>query len=248
MYQRYAALRSPRDPGAGDGLPLPPPRLRVLVAGSPDPDRFLRSGALEAAAMRALLQGHGIRLEETAAILDFGCGCGRITRHWTNLSGPAIFGCDYNPELVAWCRRHLPSVRTETNGPEPPLPFARRFDFIYAISVFTHLSEPLQFAWMNELLGSLSPGGVLLFTTVGERGAARLSPAERERFESGELVVRFDESSGRNLCAAFHPPAFVRRMAGDLELVETVDTGLPGVWSASPLNLQDTHLVRAPAR
>jgi SAM-dependent methyltransferase len=197
--------------------------------------------------MRELLAGHGIGLE-AAAILDFGCGCGRVTRHWAKPVGPAIFGCDYNPELVGWCRGHLPSVRTELNGLEPPLPFDRRFDFIYAISVFTHLAEPLQFAWMNELGAFLNPGGALLFTTVGERGAARLTPVERERFDGGQLVVRFHESSGSNLCAAVHPGAFVRRMIGDLELLETVDSGLPGVWSASPLNRQDVHLVRLPAR
>ncbi len=243
-YQRYVAFRAPQPAQAGDGLSMPPPRLRVLVSGTGDPGLFLRSGALEATAMKELLARHSIAIAELDAILDFGCGCGRIVRHHAGLAGPGVYGCDYNDELVSWCQENLPFAHFEVNQLAPPLPFERRFDFIYALSVFTHLSESLQFAWIEHLRESLSPGGVLLFTTVGSRGAARLSPAERERFDRGELVVRFDESAGRNLCAVFHPAPFVRRMVEGLEVLETIDTGVSRVPTSSPLRGQDVHLVR----
>lgn len=44
-----------------------------------------------------------------------------------------------------------------------------KFDFIYALSVFTPLKEPQQFFWMNELLRVIKPGGYLFITVHGER-------------------------------------------------------------------------------
>jgi ubiquinone/menaquinone biosynthesis C-methylase UbiE len=57
----------------------------------------------------------------------------------------------------------------EVNGLAPPLAYeANHFDFIYALSVFTHLPESLQTAWMSELARVLKPGGYLLMTTHRE--------------------------------------------------------------------------------
>ena len=58
--------------------------------------------------MRAILARSGVTIERLGAILDFGCGAGRVLRHWKSLEGPALHGTDYNPELVAWCAASLP--------------------------------------------------------------------------------------------------------------------------------------------
>ena len=42
------------------------------------------------------------------------------------------------------------------------------FDFIYSISVFTHLPEDMEFAWLNELRRVTKRGGYVLVTTHGE--------------------------------------------------------------------------------
>jgi hypothetical protein len=49
-----------------------------------------------------------------------------------------------------------------------------------------------------------------LLTTHGERYLRRLNEDERERFSAGELVVRWAEVAGTNLCTTFHPPSWVR--------------------------------------
>jgi SAM-dependent methyltransferase len=84
------------------------------------------------------------------------------------------------------------------------------FDLVYALSVFTHLTGDLQIAWRDELRRVLRPGGLLLVTTHGRSYVPRLGDDERERFERGELVVRWGDVAGTNLCSAYHPEAYLR--------------------------------------
>lgn len=232
---------------ASDGFPLPPPTLRVRVVRTGHPGYFLDSGASEAKAIARLAAAAGSPVEEMDALLDFGCGCGRVARHWARLERTAVHGCDYNPELVAWCDANLPFMTTRVNSLAPPLPFERKFDLIYAISVFTHLSEPMQWAWIRELSEALAHGGLLLFTTLGPRFRDRLAGADGEAFDRGELVTRGTEVEGTNLCVAYHPDSLVAQMIEGLEPVESITDGLPGVSTNSPLSHQDVHLVRKPA-
>ena len=133
-----------------DGLPLPPPRLRLLVDGrSADADHFFDIGAQMASSIQAAVRDAGTPPEQLGAVLDFGCGCGRVARHWAPIEGPEIHGCDYNPDLVGWCEAKLPFMQAKRNQLEPPAPYPdRSFDLIYALSVFSHLSESLQDAWI----------------------------------------------------------------------------------------------------
>ena len=80
-YERVVSLR-PGRPAAVDGPPLPPRRLMVRVAGTADADWFLRSGR---AAYDAIV-AH-VPLAEVDSVLDFGCGCGRVTRYWGDFEG-----------------------------------------------------------------------------------------------------------------------------------------------------------------
>src|SRR4051794_15780343 len=91
-----------------DGLPLPPPVLRIKVTHTADPDEFLAQGERAVGTIREALARGGRTLEEVDSVLDFGCGSGRVMRHWVRVSGPRFFGSDYNPDLVAWCEEHLP--------------------------------------------------------------------------------------------------------------------------------------------
>jgi SAM-dependent methyltransferase len=215
--------------GAPDGLPIPPASLRILVAATPDIAWFLDSGRRGAESIRVTLERNGITLESALPLLDFGCGCGRVLRHFAALGG-AVHGTDFNSKLVAWCRRNLPGGHFDSNGLEPPLPFeGGRFGLVYALSVFTHLPEALQSAWMEEVRRVLRPGGHLILTTHGSRYAADLTPAEQERFASGKLVLRRDDRPGSNVCGAYHPEIYVReRLARGFTVVDLVREGASG--------------------
>jgi SAM-dependent methyltransferase len=246
-YRGYEALRSAVAPrgnaaAADDGLPLPPSRLIVRVAGTADVGWFLEGGRLAAASVADALGRRGAQVDELGSILDFGCGCGRVVRRWAGLAATAVAGSDMNEGAIEWCRRNLPFARFEVNKLEPPLAFdPESFDLVYALSVFTHLPEELERRWIDELTRVLRPGGFLLLSTHGEAYLPRLTPSERERFAAGELVVRRPEAAGTNLCTTFHPPRYVQEtLAGGFEPLEFIPEGATG----NPH--QDLFLLRKP--
>src|SRR5262249_52972949 len=141
-----------RQRGAPDGLPIPPPQLVYLVTGQYDAEAFYHNGALGAACIRGILQNNGLAIDAFESILDFGCGCGRVLRHWKTLRGPKLYGMDYNPRLVNWCRTALTFAEFQLNRISSALAYRENtFDFIYAVSVFTHLTEARQDFWIGEL-------------------------------------------------------------------------------------------------
>jgi SAM-dependent methyltransferase len=223
-------LRNARYGGLGtDGLPLPPPRVILRVTGTPDVEWFLLGGAAGMASLRDALRDQGVDVARLDSVLDFGCGCGRVLRHWAGV-GPRVHGCDYNPRLVEWCRRNLPFAHVETNSLAPPLPFPdEAFDLVYALSVFTHLPEALQESWMRELRRVLRPGGYLVLSVHGTRYAGELSAEERARFERGDLVVRASREAGTNRCGAYHPERYVRKtLAAGMEMQALIPEGAKG--------------------
>src|SRR5687767_3602418 len=154
-YRVYEALRSARpsrEHTKSDGLPVPPVRLRTTVAGTPGLAWFLESGRQQAAIIRDASARHGRSLQDVGRLLDFGCGCGRVLRHWSGLTGPEVHGTDFNRRLVRWCHSNLPFASCAVNRLQPPLPYdAGSFDLVYAVSVFTHLPQDLESAWIDDL-------------------------------------------------------------------------------------------------
>jgi SAM-dependent methyltransferase len=222
-----------------DGMPLPPPRLRLLVDGrSADGGHFLRIGRQMFGGIRGAVVAMGRAPEELGAVLDFGCGCGRVARHWAGLRGPELHGCDYNQALVDWCAANLCLLRVTRNELAPPLPHVSgSFDLIYALSVFTHLDAELQRAWLEEYRRLLAPGGMLVVSVLGATVAHRLGPEERHRFEAGEMVVQRPRMAGRNLCSVYHPRTYVERtlLLSGFEEVRNFDLGSPElpIWQTA---------------
>lgn len=215
---------------APDGLPIPSAHLIETVMLSREIAWFLHSGRLCLNSIRYALLKNGYNIDDLDVVLDFGCGCGRVLRHWHKSSkGHRIHGTDLSPELIAWDKKYLNKIGDfRLNGLEPPLPYSSGiFDFIYAISVFTHLTVELQLAWIDELRRVLKPGGLLVVTVHGESRFYQLSTEEQRQFRSGSLVVKNISSPGSNFCGAYHPEAYVRNnLARGLEVVDFIPRGV----------------------
>jgi SAM-dependent methyltransferase len=108
---------------------------------------------------------HAGPLTPASRVLDFGCGWGRVIRFFLKDIAPEnLIGIDQSEVALEACAdRWSRFQRCETF---PPTDFeAESFDFIYAFSVFSHLSEEAHRRWINEFERLLRPAGVLILTT-----------------------------------------------------------------------------------
>jgi SAM-dependent methyltransferase len=214
--------------------------LQYWVTAQSDADWFLELGRKAADTIVQVLARRGLALTDLRTVLDFGCGAGRVMRHLARYESLELHGTDYNRTAVAWCDEHLPFAQFGTNRLQPPTRYrAAAFDLVYAFSVFTHLTEPLQRLWMEELRRILRRGGHLILSLHGEACLTRLAVAEQNSFRRGELVVISAEQAGQNGCGAYHPERYVRDvLAADFDVLEFVPRGALG----NPP--QDVYLLR----
>jgi SAM-dependent methyltransferase len=189
-------------------VPLPPDDVAYDAYGSLDWEFYWGFGRLIA----EFLAPRMLARSRTGRVLEWGCGPARIVRHLPEVLGPGweVHGCDTNGQSIRWGAAHLPTVHFTQTGHSPPLPFpSGEFDCVYAVSVFTHLSEDLHRGWAAELGRVLKPDGLLICTLHGDAVRSQLLPFERVRFDSGLLVVRGDVAQGTRCFLAYHPLKFV---------------------------------------
>jgi SAM-dependent methyltransferase len=103
---------------------------------------------------------------ESATILDFGCGWGRLIRLlYKFISFENIYAVDAFDESIRVCKQHGIKGNIELSEWVPKtLPFQRQFDLICAFSVFTHLSEKTTHIVLNTLRRYILDTGVLVLT------------------------------------------------------------------------------------
>lgn len=210
-------------------LSVPSYWARIQVAGTADVRTFIDSGRLGFTSICDVLARNGVALGSLNDILDFGCGCGRVLRHWRGV--PArIHGTDINEYLVSASKRSIPFATISKNTLEPKLDYAdESFDLVYALSVFTHLDVEMQMAWLAEFKRVLRPRGILILSVHGNAYQSRLSQVELADYLAGRPVVRRGVYPGGNICVAFHPPSFViERIAQGFDMVEAVPQGAKG--------------------
>lgn len=102
-------------------------------------------------------------------VLDFGSGPGRTLKEFVPEAQTAEFwGIDIDAASVDQLRATLcPPMHAARCGYSPPLDFEPgSFDLVWAISVFTHLTDN-SIPWLLELHRVLKPGGFLIANYMG---------------------------------------------------------------------------------
>lgn len=207
-------------------FPLPPLALRYRVHGSIKPDSFLRVGRRCAADIEALLRDGGFRFPEFLQVLDFGCGCGRVLRFLARdrATKGTLHGTDIDSQAIRWCTQHLPFAHWSVNDALPPTRYGpNAFDFVFAISVFTHLDERLQLAWLSEILRILKPNGLLLATVHGEQYVDQVKKEHMGVFDATGILNQVGRTGALKLDGlpdyyqtTFHSRNYIERVWGKM--------------------------------
>jgi len=206
-------------------------------------------------------------LQPSEAVLDVGCGIGRMARPLTGyLAADGSYdGFDVNRDGIEWCRRRYRQYprfrfqvadifnarynpRGEHRADEFVFPYAdASFTFVFATSVFTHMLEADAARYLAECGRVLAPGGRLFATFFVLDGSSRALIAGGHSglqfLDSDAQVAILDEALPEEAVA--YDEAWVRdglRGAG-LELAALH----PGSWSGREefVSFQDIVVARA---
>ncbi len=254
---RSAELASLR----GTPIPVPPQEFRTLV-GSPLDEGEGHVG-LGTHSFEVLRDRCG--LQPSSVVLDIGCGCGRVAAPLANFLTDGIYhGVDIVLPMIEWCQKNITvrypnfyfhhvdlantlySTKGRQQASKYVFPFRDgTFDFIFAISLFTHLVPATARQYAQEISRLLKPKSgraLLTFYLTNE--------AVRAREET--LPLRFPfQGDGYSAMIADNPEAALsyeesvaRRLLEDASL--TIEDLSLGQWSQNPgWTYQDAILLSA---
>jgi SAM-dependent methyltransferase len=149
-------------------------------------------------------------------VLDFGCGSGRVLRHFLDEANAAeLHGCDIDADSIAWLRENLsPPLNVFRNEETPGLPFPDgHFDLIWATSVFSVLTDTWS-GWLCELHRVLKEDGLLIATFVGEGGSEFVAREPWVENRVGMNVLAYGVSWDEGGPMVMHSPWWIREHWG----------------------------------
>lgn len=246
---------------AAPGFPLPD-ATAIRRVGSTTPRDFLQTGLL----LRAALE-ETAGIEPDHAVLDIGCGWGRLAMPLAARLGPAgrYLGMDAAAEAIAWCRRniaeadprfrfHHADIRNSYANPRGRIPAARavllpweeRFDRVVAFSLFTHLLPEATARYLAEAARLCRPGGQLVATFFLLDDATRAAIAEGRSdrsFPVAHGIARIADAAVPEDAVAYE----AREILALLDAAGFDAEWRPGAWCArevAPFDYQDVVVAR----
>ena len=196
---------------------FPPEALVFRIGGSESYEVYEHIGRTVAKNLTDTLSEFS-PLKRGSRILDFGCGCARVLRYFQpDFEKCKFYGSDIDQQAIAWCQEHITDATFVVNNHLPPLPFEdQHFDFIYSISIFTHLPEEMQFAWLKELRRVTKIGGHLILTTHGQDLFPPTLEAQKPLSADGFFYYRNGTTEGlpEYYQTAWHTEEYVREQWG----------------------------------
>lgn len=153
-------------------------------------------------------------------VLDFACGYGRVGRHFRNvLPDVKYVGMDIHNDAVRFNRDVLGLQTLQSTQRPEEVYVGQTFDFIFALSFFTHLRREHFLGWLSKLHRILKPGGVLMISTHGQISHQLLMPdvvVDPQGYGMIETSEQFDLSTDFYVHAITYP-AYVEGMVSSLK-------------------------------
>ena len=221
-HVHYALDAAPRA-GPHGALPLPPLDLSIRI-GSPTLDGFEEIGrGVKETILRCLPPGFDFR---GSRCLDFGCGIGRVIRHFAEEARSAEFwGCDIDGTSIRWAVENMtPPFRFYQMAQGPSLPFEdSSFDLVYAIAVFSQVYDDWH-QWAVEIRRVLRPGGVFFMSYAGQTPFEEMLSLPYDGFVANPGLYVKNPFNGWNRGGpmVFMSPAWVERHWGSLFDIDVV--------------------------
>ncbi len=161
-WQSYYARYPDQEPVIAD----PPEHLKERVGGIQNFDAI----GVQLASLIVTCVGKYKSMPEAHAILDWGCGCGRVIKEMMKFTPPnRLFGCDIDSEAISWSQKNINGPAFSCVNSYPPTPYrSGTFDVVYGMSVMTHLDEKTQLLWLEELARITRSEAILALSIVGE--------------------------------------------------------------------------------
>jgi SAM-dependent methyltransferase len=214
----------------------------ALSAADGDPAlarfQYFKTGIEIARAQSQVLDWFFAKDAGRISILDFASGFGRVTRFLARgRDRRALWVADLQHEGVDFQVGAFQVHGIYSAAAPQDLQSERRFDAVFATSLFTHLPESLFGAWLQRLLDFVAPGGLLLFSTLDESlaGDSNAAAASGITFQShSESTVLSPDLYGTTWVAE----TFVRGLLEDL-----VPTGSVRRLARAVCNHQDLWIV-----
>lgn len=239
--------------------PMVPPKWMIFTG----PGDFMEVGR---GLLRILVDVGGLKPDEH--LLDVGCGVGRMAIVLTGYLGPqgSYEGFDVVREGIEWCQANITprfprfrfTVADVYNGVyRPDAPSTARdyrfpypdasFDFVFLMSVFTHMLPPDVENYVREISRVLRPGGRCLITYF------LVNEAVRSLIASGKSTLPMRDQPGGYSTIDRGTPEYDIGLPESFVLSLYEKAGLQvvapihyGTWSGRPsgLNYQDFVLAR----
>ena len=175
--------------------------------------RYFATGAAIARTVAELAAWRYGSVAAVRSLLDFASGFGRTTRFLVRaLPAGRITAAEIDPRAVRFQAETFGVAGLSCGSDPATLPVAGPFDLVLAVSFFSHLPAGRFEAWLARLASLVAPGGLLAFSTHGER----VLPAGTHLSATGIAFAPRSETErlpGEEYGTAWVSPGFVARAA-----------------------------------
>ncbi len=179
-------------------------------------------------------------------VLDFGCGAGRVLRHFLPETARAEFwGCDIDEASIAWLSQNLsPPFHVLVNREAPPLDRPDGyFDMVYGISVFTHIVREWS-AWLLDLHRVLKDNGLLVLTVLSAGMSRQIAGEEWDPDRVGMNVMTYGEPWDRGGPNVLLSPWWIRAHWGRAFDILHLDPGGEGEQGVVVMRRRNVSITR----